>query len=355
MATLTDQQWIELDGVGTRADTFRFDVVNPDRSYQGTLDVSAAQSPTIEMDTSRETKRTLSGLTVFNPPSDLSLRTSRVRPVLQLPSGVDYPLGVFAFGTDAKNRFSFGDIWTPELFDETFLFNDTLPKTRTVVIGGSILAMFTAIAAEVLEQLGVPIAYSVTDVTAAAPIVLQIGMTRSEALTTLGTALGALPHYFANDGTHTLRSPDPAGSAPTHIYEAGGRIIDGSVTLTDSGYKTPNQYIVTAEASTTPIRGVWNLPDSAPNSHAMIGYYIPAPIHRVPGVGTVKLATDIAHLDSLIDKTTYRTATFSAAADPRHDVYQSVQLLGAQYLERGWRLSCVSGGPHEHSLTGTWT
>lgn len=362
---LADAPLIELEGIGRRVDTFAFELLDTDRSSKGYLKVAKDSVPTVDLDTSRSTPRTLSGITLQNPDGsvtdaqfvrldDIDTHRSRVRVKATLQNGSSWPLGVFMFGTDNRNIASVGETWSPELFDESFLLSQDLDRTWSRPAGSSVLAMFSDIAGARLAALGIPTDYGVDDVAAATALTYKVGTSRNDALLALASLLGAMPPFFANAGAHTLKVAPTFSSPIDHVYDAGSRIEDPSITVTNSAYKAPNRYLVVGDGD-LPVRGIYDLPASAPNSFAATGELVTAPVHTVSGVTDPVLANLIAYVDSLKDRTTYGTATFSGAFDPRHGAYDTVQLLGVPYLETGWSVECVSGGAHRHVLTRMWT
>lgn len=353
-STISDQDLIE-GKTRQRADTFTFRLLNPNRTPMGgELKAHADSPPTLQVQTTRTSFRTLSGLTVEDPPLDLDIDRARVQPILTLSNGTQHALGVLMFGTLGRNIYAGSEVWQPELFDETFLLDQGLDRTWTIQQGGSVLTAFVQMAGEVLDPLGIPADYRVSDVPASQPITHRVGKSRQTALGELAALLGALPPYFANAGAHTLKPPPTLG-AFEHVYGMGTRIFDQTTTLSSNRYKAPNRYIVVgADVNGTPIRGVFDLPAAAPNSYANTGRIVTADLHTVPGVTSEELANQIAYVDALTDRNTYSTATFSAAADPRHDTFGAVKLLDLGYVETGWSLTCESGGAHAHTCSAVF-
>jgi hypothetical protein len=345
-----------LDRIGgQRADRFVFRLLNANRSPAGPdLLVQESSTPRVQVQTGRKIMRTCSGVTISNVPADLDPNRMRVQPILTLSDGTVWPLGILMFGTLGERVYATGNELAPELFDENFLLDQGLDRTWSLEKDASVLATFMAMAAEVLVPLGIPHTYSVQDQPAANPISWKVGSSRLDALNAMATLLGALPPFFDNSGTHRLKAPPQTGSAD-HVYASGGRIFDATTTLSSNRYKAPNRYIVVGDdVSGSPVRGVYDLPDAAPNSLAKTGRVVTAPTHTASGVKDAGLAAQIAYVDALTDKTAYATARFSAAADPRHDVFDSFALFGDLYLETGWDLACVSGGEHSHDGTRQW-
>lgn len=338
-----------------RVDTFTFRLLNPDRSpMDAELHAHADSPPQLQVQTSRTSFRTLSGMIVEDPPLGLDIDRARVQPVLTLSNGSQYRLGVLMFGTLGRNIYEGAEVWQPELFDETFLLDQGLDRNWSIGQGASVLTAFEQMAAEVLDPLLIPHDFQVGDVAAEQPISYRVGSSRHQALLGLATLLGALPPFFSNTGVYTLKAPPSIGQID-HVYGMGDRIFDATTTISSNRYKAPNRYIVTgADVNGSAIRGVYDLPATAPNSYANTGRIVTAPVHAVPGVTSEALARQIAYVDAITDTNSYTTATFSAAADPRHDTFASVALLGVEYLETGWALTCESGGAHQHTLAAQW-
>lgn len=357
MTVISDMALIELIGIGQRADAFSLRVLNPDRSPLGeTIDVVGVPAPSLQVDTSRLSSiRTLSNVTILNPPAELDPNFARIQPILTLSNGSPYPLGVFMFGMDERTIYTASEIWTPEMFDEGFLLEQGLDRPWSIDVGGSVLTLFTQIAGSILGPFGIPTDYNVPDVLAASPVSFSVGSTGNAALQPLAELLGCFPPFFDNSGVHSLKLAPAAGAAADHTYTDGTRVFDGTFKATNSKFKAFNRYIVTGDAvSSAAVVGIFDLPDSAPNSYAQTGKRVTAPLHTVTGLTDPALAQQIALVDALTDRTTYATATFSAAADPRHDVFDTVNARGDLYLETGWQMELSSGGAHQHSLSRIW-
>lgn len=354
---ITDAQLIELDGIGQRVDSFVFELLNADRSIAGALEVEGDVAPLIEVNTQRRAFRTLTSLTVADPPSSLNLGLERVRPVMFLQNGSRYELGVLMFGQDSRQPTSPREPWVPQLYDESFLLDQGLYRSWSIAVGTSALAAFVAMATEVLEPLSIPWDYSAaSDVLVSSPILYAVGSSRLDALNALAQVLGMLPPYFSNRGVHTLSPGPQPGATVDHTYGAGTRIFKDSTTVTSSGAAAPNRYIVTGDnIGGEVIFGVYDLPPAAPHSALNNGGAIIPVVHSVPGVSNATLAANIAYVDALTDQSTYGTAVFASAPDPRHDTFDTVELLRLPYLETGWTLACAPGGNHVHSLARLWS
>lgn len=354
--TFTDEQLIELDGIGQRRDAFSFNLLNPDRTAAGALTVRKDTNPVLQVDTSRTSMRTLQNIVVPDPPSlGDNLGRLRVQPVMTLANGSQYKLGVLMFGEDDRNPTSPRTPWMPQLFDEAFLLSQNLDKSWSLPRGGSVLALFTALAAEILDPLGVPHLYEVDDVATDSDLLYPVGSNRNDALQALAKLMAALPPFFDNSGRHRLKQPPSIIMDPDHVYGAGTRIFKDSVTTKNTLYNAPNRYVVIGDnVGGSPVAAYYDLPDIAPHSAAQNGGNVITKSTTVPGVTDPTLAAQIAYVTAITDTQTYGTAEFDAAADPRHDIFQTVNLLQITYLEKGWSLTLREGGPHAHSLARFW-
>jgi hypothetical protein len=351
--TFTDAELLDLaPGLGQRRDGFGFVLLNSDRTPAGSLSVSKSSSPSVQVSTSRTSMRTMSGLIVVDPPDLQQLAALRLQPVHILQNGTVKRLGVLMFGQDQRQPTNPRTPWVPQLYDETFLLDQKLDASWSLPQGGSVLATFTAMAGEILDPLGVPHVYDVPDVAADSNLLWPVGSSRNDALVSQAKLLGALPHFFDNDGVHRLQMPPTIDLDPEHFYDSGGRIVKDSVTITSNLFSAPNRYIVTGDnISGAPVAGYYDLPPSAPHSAASNGGQIISTTQAVPGVTDPELAAQIAYVNAITDRTTYGTATFDSPTDSRHDIFDTVHLLGITYLETGWTLTCKEGGAMSHQLT----
>jgi hypothetical protein len=74
----------------------------------------------------------------------------------------------------------------------------------------------------------------------------------------------------------------------------------------------------------------------------------------VQGILSNETAAQAAYVDALTDRTTYGRVQISARADPRHDGFNTISVLGVRYLETAWEIQCFSGGQMRHEGTVLW-
>lgn len=348
--TLTSAQILD-GGVGFRRDRFEWEFCDDARNALFVLPVSVDARPSVRWDNTRTVARTATGVSITTPSLDgLDLRRHRVRPVMVMPNGDRFPLGVFMFGADNRNPRSLGTTWTPDLFDETFITDQPLPEPVGVGEGGPLLAFFVALA-QTLGIVDINVD-GVSEAKATSTIAHKAGDTGTSALRDAAAALGCYPPFFDNNGSYRLKPAPPPGTPADHVYESGTRIIEGSVVVTNSIYKAYNVYVTNSSAAGGALVGSYQLPASAPNSVENIGFRIVSPPHPISGAASVDTLNASAHVDAINDPNSYVQATFDSLPDPRHDGYHIVQLHGIAYAETGWSIECVGGGKMSHSLVG---
>lgn len=334
--------------VGVRADTFKFELVAAtDRTPLGDLNVEIDQPPTVTFDTSRPTFRTCNALRVSaRDLAGINVLTERIRPYMILQNGARFNMGVLMFGSDARKPYSWGTVWTPELFDESFLVDQGLDQFVSISPGESILSKINALVAPV--GLAAVDFSAITDAHAATAASWQVASSRRIAVNALFGMLGVYPPFFDNEGVYVAKPPPGPGAGADHVYSWGGRVIDGSTTITNTVYRAPNRYQVDNGDPQGAVVGIYDLPDSAPNSYALTGRRI-VNDQTQQGIPSVAVANLAAYVNALTDRNTYIQATWSSTADPRHSGFDLCDLFGVRYLETGWSIQCVSGGPMTHS------
>jgi hypothetical protein len=356
--SLAAAEILNLTGVGIRADSFVFELLDAHHNFIGRLKASATSAATVENNTGRSIFRTCTGLTIVDGVNDsgefvrlaeINPYLSRLRVVMVLQNGERFSLGVFMFGDDNRAPYSWGTQWTPDLFDESFIVDDPLDQTYGVAPGSSILTLVNILVGQC--NLADVDFSAVPDAHASSAVTFVAGTSRAQAIAALLRMLGCYPPYFNNNGTYTTRLAPATDTGPDHIYGSGGRIIDGSIKTTNSRYRAPNRYQVIGSDPNGGIVGVYDLPDAADNSYAKTGDRVTATA-TMQGVPSVDVANLAAYINALTDQQNYVKASYDSTADPRHDTFHLVNLLGVQFQEVSWSIDCVSGGVMHHELTG---
>lgn len=358
-STLLDDGSI-LDGLlPIRADDFSFTLIDRTGRVLGALPVSIDAAPTIRFDTSRTSARTLSNVEILRADLQaIDTEHERVQVAMILQNGSVYPLGTFMFGQDNQAPASWGNKLTPELFDEAFLLDQPLDVTESVPVGGTVKGLISRLLAPFPMF---PVQIDADDVGAGSPLTFLAGSSRYDALKTAAALLGCFAPYLSNARVLRFKQPlDPGDTAVDHTYlkaDAGneviGRIFDETITLSNDSYRAPNRYIVVGDNLSAPVVGVYDLPDSALNSAANRDGRIVAKTRTVQGIDA-PTALHLAYMDGITDQTAYGKVTFAATADPRHDGFDTLNVLGTRYLETAWEIELVSGGQHHHEGATLW-
>lgn len=355
---ITDDQI--LDGqIPVRADDFRFELIDGQGRDAGKFPVSLDATPTIRFDTSRTVFRTLTNVEVLR--SDLQqidTEHERVRVTMLLQNGSEFPLGIFMFGQDNQAPSDFGNTLTPELFDEAFLLDQPLDMTVSVPTGGTIKGLIDRLLAPFPKLV---VRVDADDIGSASPLLFLAGSSRYDALKQAAAMLGCFAPYLDRNDMLRFKLPRDAGdTAVDHTYLRGdltagitGRIFDESIQLSNDSYRAPNRYLVVGDSLTAPVVGTYDLPDSAPNSAVNRDGRVVSTSRTVQGIDA-STALHLAYMDAITDQTAYGKVSFAAAADPRHDGFDTLNVLGVRYLETAWELDLVSGGDHRHEGVTLW-
>lgn len=347
---------LNLQNIGQRADTFAFELLDASRNTLGRLAVHQDAAPRITLDTSRSIARTCTGLAlswsnVYNDPAfipltQIDVRKHRIRPSLVLENGQAFPLGVFKIGDDNRTEHSWGETWTPDLFDETFLIDQPLDVSLGIGPGESVLGLYQAI----LSTYNLPAVdlSGIADVASSTALAYFAGKdTGNQSLRALAGILGCYPPYFDNAGVHRLKPAPATGATAEHVYMPGGRIIADSVKVTNSSYRAPNRYMVVSSDTTGGLVGIYDLPPTSPNSFAVTGERVRVSRNQ-PGIPTVALANLAAYIDALTDKNSAIKVTWDSTADPRHDAFDISNVHSSLVIESQWDIECRSGGVMSH-------
>lgn len=339
-----------------RAEGFRFDLLDQSNSVQGVLTVDASSAVSIEHNTNRTIKRTMSGLRLAVAEAvQINGATDRVQPVMVLADGSEWPLGVFVFLDLPRARTAAGVVVTASLCDMGFKldqavgFNVTVPPSSPV---RDWLILFLTQARVEWYKIAATGA-----TTGATPMVWKASDTWAKVITDLAAVAGFHSPVFTHRGVCQIVPPPPASDVadPDVYYLQGQRIIDGSIVETDDTIDAPNRYVcVDTGGSTTeaPIAGAYVIPDAAPHSYAKRGYYVTKTVER-QGVGSVDAAVLYAAAAYFQSRFT-EGVNFSTPIDPRHDTWNVFGYAGGIYREQTWKIDAKPGGLMAHEGRRTY-
>lgn len=353
----TAEQLLDFDGVRRRADRFRFELWHDDQ-IAGTLTPDAARPPTVSVDTGRAAVRSLSD---FYLPAgqlvDIDTGTDRARVVMQLQDGTEYSLGWFMWADDSRPVRGWGVEHDSTLVDEGFRLDQDIGRTIGYPKGTNAVNIAVALARAVIPReriaaqpdpagLGVGVAYAPGD-------------NRFQAVEKMLARVGYLPPYFDRDNQLVMReAPDPdlpASPGELLTYGPGPRVVADSITESDDNLTAPNRYVVYESSGQGPsIVGAYDIPASAPHSVTNRAGTVVVHSEAQQGLTSTAQAHRAARALYLTSKDNYRYLSWQSPADPRHEVWDQVEVFGARWLETSWSIVCRSGGLMTHEARRLW-
>lgn len=337
-----------LSDRGRRTETVRAELLDTHLNVIGQL--TMLSPPTVTADVTRKVPRQLSGLTLPSS-DDVNPYRDRVRPVWTV-GGVDYPQGVFLFQQANRTRRPWGlEVDGASLVDLTFQLDQPTGQAWGISQGQTVTDRLKDLAddAGLPDTAVIPLA-----LTASSPLAWPAGTSRATIANHLATLVGCV-QYFDRDGTWVVRPvPDPDLDVPAAHYDDGTVIVADSIAEIDDLWEQPNRWIaISTTSGDAPIVGVYDLPDSAPNSAANRGF-ISATVVQADGASSSSAAETIARQRARSAQVT-ETVTLTTTANPVHDLWDTVVYRGVPHLQVGWSLPVESGATMGHSLRRTRT
>lgn len=336
-------------GLGQVASTVRYVVV--DRNLEAIGRVKPLQAQSVSANTSGAIKRQLQGFVLGEPDMrGINPFTDRIKPYWVLEDGTEWPLGVFVFTDLAEHVGTYVSTTEVALMDQGFLLEQQTRLPFSLPPGGRILPAVL----DLVGQVGIVVrdVPSTSGAAVSTPYSRPIGTQRSEILKDLCLLAGWLPYYFDNNGTFVIRTPpNVITDAPDHVY-AGDRVQYATPVKKSNGLNAPNTFVV---VGTSPSKGDISafayvdptLDFSVPNRDGLEV----VSTTRAEGIENTAQAQTMA--DTLAASADgYESISFDGPADPRHDLFQTVQWSnGVVYRELSWDLTLKPGGFHSHVIT----
>lgn len=345
-------------GMGQRFESIRFEILNPDLSYAFTAEMVDRDSPpNIHFESRADVNRTMSGIR-FGPAD-----AARIDPLYhlcmprwELDDGSLYNMGVFHFADTPIEVSSWGNVFVPECYDSSVILNQ--PRRGSFDIG--VGTLLTTAARQLIDEVGLTARAGVdaSSAFAVAPQLFPSGSTRKAILSWLCDAMGFYPPFFDNDGFLRLKAvPNPLSDAPpdvTYTLDANSRILKGSITVSSNINDAPNVYrVIGSPFAGVEVVGEFVVPDSAPHSRARRRIEIVRE-EQNQAVHDSPAADAAAQALYANDWSTYVRVEFDTPPDPRADGNQIAQLLGTNYREQSWDLTCTNGGRMHHVVQEVW-
>jgi hypothetical protein len=338
-----DTQLDLVDGVGQRAATFRFDLI--DGITNGKIvDLHPLRGATLLHDTTRTTKRTLNMSLGAYDTSFIDVINNRVDVYMTFANGDEYPLGRYMFSDGSRQIFTSGEQGSFTLNDEMFKVDQQI----TVSISGAGRDVIT-IMIEVLSDLGIEFVLDVTPFTTKQS--WTMGTTRGQILESLALIGDFFSPWFGNDKKfHCIRSFDPITREPAFDFDIGNNVMLNGIVDTNELFSAPNRIIVvsnTAIDGSVPVVGTADVSLTAPHSIAKRGFVVADVLDLQ--IDTVSQANAVA--TNIINRqTVYEQVTLNTAPDPRHDSYDVIRWQGDLWLELGWSLTLEEGSTMTHTI-----
>ncbi len=348
----TDAQLLNFDGVSVRTDNLRFDLLDASDNIIGETHPEYGKAK-IANSSNAGIKRKLTG--VEFPASeavDINPLAHRLRPVLTLENGSEYPLGTFLFSDTSVRRYSYGLPRSASLSDKGQILDQPLFRSLSFAQG----ALVTACMATVCDLYGITnYSFDSSNATLGSVVGWPAGKSNTGAkiLDFLASIAGLYSPYFTNAGVLRARAVPDLSVATTDLAYLGSgvgtRIVAGSMVESNDILSAPNLYVVVDNSATKgAVVGEYRVPDTAPHSIAQRGYVIPRFI-EASGVGNEEQAISFAQAAAAQEVKAYETVSWSSPLDPRHETFDVVNYLGTLYVEIGWSISLAPGGPMDHT------
>ena len=349
----TTDALLDLDGIGQRQSTVRFEVLDQAdlATPIGVVHPIEDSLPSVKVATGSAIQRTIDGLRLT--PTDQAFLDPfghRLKPVWVLENGAEFPLGVFVCASMDRIRFEYGLGASVSGVDQGVIVDQPMVTSVAYEKGADISDAIRAL----LVGVGLP-SIEVDDLgaTVESPIAWPAGTSRLEVVNKLAALGAAFPLHFTNLGVaRVLKVTAP--SDPTLVYNHGGRIISDSMVETDDLLSAPNQYLVIDSGNQDAvISAVYDIPDAAPNSFVNRGFHVTEVISvqgLPPDSGFHSAAWIRARAEYETDGGGYQKVSFASPPDPRHDVLDPVEYLGVVYREVGWSLPLREGAEMKHDL-----
>lgn len=338
-----------LHGIGLRATSYRFDLLDNDEAVIGALHPVRDEglTPVITHDRSRLIMRDMTNLNLapdetahVNPLSD------RVRPWMLLEDGSEHPLGVFIFAEASAPHYSYGRTLSSSLVDKSIILDQPLDHSVSVSAGWYVRPIILALFAEV----DVDVAVDSSGVTFGGPMSWAAGTSRMQVIVDLCTVAGYMPPFFHHTGVcHVHQFIDPDDHDVDVSYGEGHNIYAASPVETNDLLRTPNRVVMVGnDANNTPVVGSYDVPAGSPFSFEVRGFRVVEVIQQ-QGLESNATAAAAARTYALT-RHVFEHVSFSGPPDPRHDGHTVVDYLGEHWLESQWSLPLTAHGPMTHTL-----
>lgn len=344
------------DGRGQRRESVRWDVLDRDFCLVGTLTPNKDEVPTAEVDISSDVARSVSDLWILDSDyQELDPFNNLIRPVWCLEDNTQWPLSCFYItGTSKKRRTAAGTHRRIALDDTSW---PLLAKRRDAfgLTGGQSIA--SAIA-RMLSECGIAFFDIATNTSEVGEpgVSWPIGTSRMEIVRSLCSMAGMLRPAAQNNGQVVVAQAQSLENIEATISYplVGSRVIADSLDDQTNPFAAPNVFVVVSGNSGAAISASANVTADAPHSVAARGLEI---VEVITLDGLTNQAAARAAIGAAAGQraTDYSSIEFDSTPDPRHGVFEVLDVDGVIYREVAHTLPLTHGGAHHHVCNQAYT
>lgn len=335
------------DWVGQRTSTYRFELVDVVTGYRRQINPISDLPPILTHDTSRTIKRQINNLLLgVEDTQAFNTITSRLEIFMEL-AGVSYPLGQYMPNGQLRVHSTAGTQSAQGFYDLGFIVDQELPEGFSSLYDGEPLYKTVQ---RLLSPL--PITFALESSVFIDTVSWPAGARRGYIVEQLALDGDWFPPWFDhNNVMRWIRTFDSATAIPTFDFDTGNKVFRAKVTTSDNLIDAPNRFVVISNGissigtNSSPVVGVYNVPDAAPHSAANRGFIFTKTESRQ--LYNVEQANAVARSVGQ-QQTLFETLNISTAPDPRHDSYDVIRWQGSNWLEISWSLPLIEGGEMTH-------
>lgn len=368
----TTDMLLELVDTPRRFDDFRFELVDTRNRRLGDVHPDLEKKPGVNWDTRRAVHRSLDNFHVpADEMADVNILTDRVRVWMRLQNGAQFSLGVFLWGDATEPQRPWGPELDGTLYDKTHILDQAIPNAISLGRGETPLVYARRSVRtypEFSDQHFIEpdyrsdyesnlIGWTIASIGLEAaekelnsPITWQPGTHNLEVLNDIMGLVTYMPVHCDRHGTLILRNAPLIQTMPVELtYSlARGRMIEDSIVRAPDYISAPNHVVVyDGSANSTPVRGEWFAPPTAPYSVQNRGYRKTVHETRTGLSNRTEADREAKRIGEWLVKAG-DWIEWSSPADPRHDAYDILSVLGEKWMEVSWALPCVAGEPMTH-------
>lgn len=337
--------------------------------------------PQLTHDVTRTIKRSLTIQFGVVDSMKINVIRDRILVAMVMADGTSYPLGRYMFTDGTEIVSTGGDQTTATLMDEEFVMDQqresafppaSLTQRRADAAGQALGQTVVAVPVDIdqlttrlmLDFPGISTLFEGSAFTSSST--WSYGTTSLQILSDLATQGDYFPPWANNTGfLRMIRSFEPSQAVPTVDWDRYDHVYADTITRTNDILAAPNRFVVVSNSAADsfssggvtqaniPVVGTYDVPVNAPHSIPNRGFVVPQVQQLQLPAGASAQATAVAR-NIGIQSTVFERVTLTTFPDPRHDSFDVVRWLGANWLELSWSMDLIAGGNMLHTLTKTY-